>query len=114
MMNQWLILKQEGKSITEYIKGQGWNSIAIYGMGIYGRHVVRELEGTDCIIVYGIDRKVEGEYRGIKIFEPAANLPEVDVVINSVIYDQECIEKNLQNIISCSLVSLEDIVYLSY
>lgn len=114
MMNQWLILKQEGKSITAYINRQGWQSVAIYGMGIYGRHIVRELEGTNYIIAYGIDRKVEGEYKGVKIFKPTDSLSEVDVVINSVIYDQNSIEKKLRNRISCPLVSLEDIVYSSY
>ncbi len=114
MMNQWLILKQEGKSIDSYIKRQGWHSVAIYGMGIYGRHIVRELEDADCIVAYGIDQKVEGEYKGVKIFKPVEGLPEVDVVINSVIYDQDCIEKNLRNVISCPLVSIEDIIYSSY
>ena len=114
MMNQWIILKQEGKSITSYIGKQGWRLIAVYGMGIYGRHIVRELEGTNCIVAYGIDRKVEGEYKGIKIFKPSGYLPEADVVINSVIYEQNNIEISICGTISCPLVSLEDIIFSSY
>lgn len=114
MLNQWLILKQEGKSIAEYIRKQGWKMVAVYGMGIYGRHIIRELSDTECTVAYGIDQKADGEYKGVKILRPTVRLPEVDVVINSVIYDQNDIEENLRNVISCPLVRLEDIIYLSY
>lgn len=57
MMNQWLILTQEGKRLNRFIAGQGWHKIAVYGMSIYGRHAIRDLKKTDCTVVCGIDRK---------------------------------------------------------
>lgn len=114
MMNQWLILKQEKKSIYSYIKKQGWKSVAIYGMAIYGRHVIRELKETDCIVMYGIDRKEMNEYEGIEIVKPTEKLSKVDAVINTVIYEHAAIEKILKNALLCPVVSLEDIIYASY
>lgn len=67
MMNQWLILKQEGKSIGEYLKKSQYSSVAIYGMAIYGRHTIRELEDTDITIAYGIDMKKMKPYKGIEV-----------------------------------------------
>ena len=32
MMNQWLILLQEKKSICSYIEKEGWRFVAVYGM----------------------------------------------------------------------------------
>ncbi len=114
MLNQWLIIKQEGRSVGSYIEKCGWQSVAIYGMGIYGRHIIRELKGTKCRILYGIDRQKIDVYEGIKILNPAERLPEVDIVINSVIHEQDDIAKHLKTIISCPVVSLEEIVYASY
>ena len=114
MMNQWLILLQEKKSICSYIEKEGWRFVAVYGMSIYGRHVIRELKNTDCIVAYGIDRKAIGEYEGIKILKPVKGLPKVDVVINAVIHEHDDIRKNLQDIVSCPIISLEDIVFESY
>ena len=114
MMNQWLIIKQEGKSIEHYLKRNGYGTIAIYGMAVYGRHVVRELYGGDIKIAYGIDRKKMSPYKGITIVSPMGELPTVDLIINTVIHEHAAIEKDLSKIIDCQIVSLEDVVYESY
>lgn len=114
MMNQWLILKQQGKSIAFFLIEQGLNTAAVYGMGIYGRHVVRELKGTDCIVKCGIDRKEMDDYMGLRIVRPKEKLPEVDVVINAVIHEHSLIVQNLQQFLSCPVISLEDVIYGSY
>ncbi len=114
MMNQWLILSQEGKRIDRFIRNQGWQSVAIYGMAIYGRHVIRDLKKTDCTVAYGIDRKKMDRYEGIEILQPINQLPDVDVIINSVLHRHDEIAGVLQKIVSCPVVSLEDVVFGSY
>ena len=114
MMNQWFILAHEGKGIDRFIRKQGWQSVAVYGMAIYGRHVIRELKKTSCIVVYGIDRKKMEQYEGIRILKPTDHLPDVDVVINSVIHRHGEIMGDLIDIILCPVVSLEDVVFGSY
>lgn len=114
MMNQWLILGQEGKRLDRYLKDCDWCKIAIYGMSIYGRHIIRELSDTECIVIYAIDRKGMDDYRGVKVLKPTDFLPEVDVVINSVIHEHERIVEDIKSIIQCPIVSLEDVVFESY
>lgn len=114
MMNQWLILKQEGKSFEQYLRKKEYHSIAIYGMAIYGRHVIRELQGTDIKVVYGIDQKEMKPYKGVDVLRPTIELQKVDAIINTVIHQHMEIERDLTGIVDCPIESLEDIVYESY
>lgn len=114
MMNQWLILKQEGKNIGEYLKKKGYSSVAIYGMAIYGRHVVRELSTTDITIAYGIDQKKMKPYGGIEVLQPIGKLPPADIIINTVIHENASIAAALTKLTDVPMISLEDVIFESY
>lgn len=53
-------------------------------------------------------------YEGVEILEPTARLPQMDVVINAVLHRHQAIVRDLQKVISCPVVSLEDVVFGSY
>lgn len=114
MMHQWLIIKHSGNSLDKYLTSRGQNKIAIYGMGIYGRHLVRELQNTDITVLYGIDRQDLEPYRNISILHLDQNLPKVDAVVNTVILEHTAIKKELDEIFDCPVISLEDLVFESY
>lgn len=83
-------------------------------MGIYGRHLVRELQNTDITVLYGIDRQDLEPYRNISILHLDQNLPRVDAVVNTVILEHNAIKKVLNEIFDCPVISLEDLVFESY
>lgn len=114
MMNQWLILKQEGKGLEDYLKRMGYQSIAVYGMGIYGRHVIRELKNSDIRVRYGIDRNKLESYQNIEIIQPTNKLPEVDIIINTVVRENTEIRNRLKELVDYPVVSLEEIIFESY
>ena len=114
MMNQWLILKQEGKSIARYLERNGFSSVAVYGMAIYGRHVVRDLRGTGITVVYGLDQKKMKPYLGVEILQPTETLPQADVIINSVLPDHVNVKVSLSQITDIPVISLEEVVFGSY
>lgn len=114
MMDQWLILKQEGKSIADYLAAKGYRSIAVYGMAVYGRHVIRELRTTDITVVYGIDRNKISPYMGVEVRQPVGELPCVDAIVNTAIFDHASIQNMLAQITKIPVVSLEDVIYESY
>ncbi|MCM1120961.1 MAG: hypothetical protein NC489_23305 [Ruminococcus flavefaciens] len=114
MMNQWLILKQEGKGIDRYLKKHGYSTVAVYGMAIYGRHVIRELQQSDVKIMYGIDRRVMDAYMNIEVIQPTEGMPPVDLIINTALGDHTNIKTNLAQLINSPVVSLEDIIFESY
>lgn len=114
MMNQWFILNQRQMSIEKYLKSKNFYVIAIYGAGLYGRHVMRDLEKTDIKVLYAIDQKKIPPFEGIEIMQLENNMPKVDVIINSVILDHKAIEQQLKKYYQCPILSLEDIIFESY
>lgn len=114
MMNQWLILKQEGKGIERYFEKNNYYLVAVYGMAIYGRHVIRELKKTEISVAYGIDRKKMNPYEMVEIIQPTGTLPLADAVVNTVIYEHEAIKSLLAELTDIPVISLEEVVYGSY
>ncbi len=114
MLNQWLIIKQEGKSLEGYLLDHGYLKIAIYGMGVYGRHLVRELLGGKIQIVFAIDRKVMPPYLGVEVKGLNDALPEVDAVVNSVICSKEEIANCISKRMDVPIIGLDDLVFESY
>lgn len=111
MMNQWVQVKQEGKSIADYLDKEGYKNVAIYGMNYVGETLLRELAGTDISVKYGIDRKAETIYSDIKVVVPHDDLENVDAVIVTAITVYDEIEGLLSEKLNCPILSLEDILY---
>lgn len=114
MMNQWLIIKQEGRGLEEYFLLRNYKKIGIYGMAVYGRHLIRELNGSRIEVLYGIDQKELKPYKGVNIYHLSEKLPAVDAIINTVIQEHSYIKSQIENICNCPIVSLEDVVFDSY
>lgn len=111
MMNQWVKVKQEGKTLDLYFKKNGYKKIAIYGMSYVGGTLVDELKGTGIEVAYGIDKNVDGIYSDIDIFAPSDNLDDVDAVVVTPIFFVDEIEEMLSARMNCPIISLEDILY---
>ena len=110
-MNRWLQMRQEGKSLADYLKEQNYRRIAIYGMSYMGERLLEELKGSEISIAYGIDRNAEGIYADIETVTPKEELEEVDAVIVTSIYFIDEITRDLSGKLSCPILSLEDILY---
>lgn len=111
MMNQWVKIKQEGKSILSYFKDNGYKKIAIYGMNYAGNTLLRELKTSEILAVYGIDKKANEIYADIDVFSPDEPLEEVDCIIVTAISFFEEIKKELESRVNCPVISLQDILY---
>lgn len=114
ILNQWIILLEEGKRLDRYLLKKGYKRIAIYGMGIYGRHLIRNLVNTEVEIVCGIDVANCDAYLEIPIFNPEDVDLKFDVVINTVFRQQEQIEKIISTLFAVPVISLEEVVFESY
>lgn len=114
MLNQWLILKQMNISLDSILKQKNIHTIAIYGMGINGRHLIRELEKSEVKVCYGIDTKVKGSYKAVPVYKLGKGAPSVDAVVNTVSYDEQNIRKALQQYYTCSIFSLDELIFKSF
>lgn len=111
LMNQWTQIKQDGKSIVEYLKKNNYNSIAIYGMSYVGETLLRECKDSEIKVQYAIDRRAQYIFSDIDIKSMEQELPIVDAIIVTAIYFYPEIKKELEEKVNCTILSLEDILY---
>ena len=111
MFNQWLILKQEGKTIEKYFAENGFRRIAVYGMSYAGERLIDDLKGTEVEVAYGIDRNADRIFSEVEIVNVEDTLQPVDAVVVTAIYNFDEIEEKLSELMDCPIISLEDIIY---
>lgn len=111
VFNQWMIARQEGKSIADYLKENGKETVAIYGMSYLGERLYDELKESDIEVKYAIDRNAESICTDLDVYTLEDDLPEVDVIIVTAVYFYDEIEEMLEDRVDCVIFSLEDIVY---
>lgn len=99
----------KAKMISEKLISQGYNRIAIYGMGNLGRHLVSELNRPPFFLC-GIDKAAELVYSDIKIFYPDEQLPDLDLIIVTVEASFDEIKEILERNNSCKIVRYKDVI----
>lgn len=112
VLNQWLAIKNEGKSLVEYFYKNGYKKIAIYGIGELGNRLVEELRGTDIKIEYVIDKKQDFANTDLPILT-VEDATEVDVIVVTPIFAYDEIEGLLMDHLDYPVVSLEEVVCFS-
>lgn len=106
-MIDWIKQRQRGKNISNFLRKNAYHSIAIYGLADIGQILIEELK-NQVEIKYGIDRNdIQAEYPVYKLED---NLPEVDMIIVTALYDFDEIEEKLKRKLNCPVYSIEDIV----
>lgn len=114
VMHQWLILKEKNMPLSDILSEYHVTRVAVYGMGILGRHVIRELENSEITVSYGIDQKGMGDYKDISVFSPDNPLQKVDAVVNTVVWAHSEIEQLLKGKLDCPILNLEELVFDRY
>ena len=88
-LDSWLRLKENNKSISKMLEKNKIESIAIYGYGMLGRHLLKDINYSkvrvDCII----DRQKEYPNLQVPVFDLNDELPKVEAVVVTVIGDYE-------------------------
>lgn len=111
LMDEWVHIKQEGKNLERFFTQNHYKNIAVYGMNLVGRTLVKELKGTDIHVSYAVDQNADKMYTDIEVKTPQEELPKVDVMVVTPITYFDQIEAAMQNKIDCPLVSIDDILY---
>ncbi|MDD3413825.1 MAG: glycosyltransferase family 10 [Lachnospiraceae bacterium] len=107
ILNQILILKKDNLNLADKIKNKGYKNILIYGVGVIGKRIIDEIYESEIKIIYAIDKKEAGYYRGIQIKNQIEYCEEIDVIISSIELNKELeiICKDYQ------LIDIEEIIY---
>lgn len=112
LLNHWLEIKNEGKSVASYFEDMGYHHIAIYGMAELGTRLMEDLEGSSVCVDYGIDRDICCSIGRIdEVYFPEDELPETDVIVVTPYSAFGAIKKGLEEKADCPIISLEDVVW---
>ncbi len=111
LLDQWLSMKQTKTDITGYFKENGYEKIAIYGMGELGNRLYDELKDIDIYVAYGIDKNNKTSYPGLKIYSLEDDFENADVIVVTAIFAYSIIKKELAEKTNIPVISLEDVIY---
>ena len=117
LAQQWIMNKNENRSMMKYFNDRNINSIAIYGMGTLGEALYEELKNTDIKIKYFIDKNATELYYGVDGIEAVGldgitSCAEVDAIIVTPVNHYDSIVTDLENEgVSSEIISLEDVIY---
>ena len=109
--DQWLRIRQEGKTLAEYFQKNGYKTVAVYGMKELGERLCDELKSTDITVRYAIDKNADQLYADVDIVTPDEELAPVDVIVVTAITFFDEIEEMMSEKVDCPIISLEDILY---
>lgn len=110
IFDAWMGLKEREVKWDTFFKERNIKNVGIYGMGMFGNHLVKELEKSDIEIIYGIDRKGETIHSDFKIYRPEDNLPVADAVVVTVTYAFDEIKQKLGQKGIGTVISLAHII----
>lgn len=112
VFNQWLSLKQEGKSLVSFFEDYEYKTVAVYGMSFLGERLVQELKDSGIEVKYAIDKNADNIYTdGVEVKDLSDDLPEVDVIVVTAVYFFDEIEEELCDLVNYPIISLEDVIY---
>ncbi len=109
VLDAWMNLKEEGVFLQDYFINRHIHSIAIYGIGMLGKHLLKELENGSIQIAYAIDRRTD-IHLTIPVYNPDDKLPPVDAIIITATYAFSEICSQLKEKGYERIVSLEEII----
>lgn len=111
LLNDWLELRQHGKTLEQYFIENDYKEIVIYGFGELGMHLYEELKSSHVNVKYAIDKNCQGAYCGLDITDINQEIDdkaEIVVVTPTFAFDE--IKDSIQDKFICPIVSLKEII----
>lgn len=111
LLNGWLKLKHQKKSLASWFQEEKINRVAVYGMGEIGYRLIEELQDSEVIVKFGIDRKPDYAYGDFEIKSLDEEIEGVDAIIITPIFAFEEVENELKKKFSGRIISIDDIIF---
>lgn len=109
-----LNLKLEGKLISKYILDKKYESVAIYGLGVVGRSLVKLLQDEKIHITYGIDQdEYKKRYFRFPTYTLRDELQNIDIIIVTVEDEYLHIKKELEERVNADIISVNSLLDVS-
>lgn len=112
LFGSWMVLRNKGRTLSEYFENHNFKNIAICGLGRLGFCLYEELKGSNIDVKYAIDKNAAAfSYLDFKVVLPENHLETVDVIVVTKFIDYNEIVEELRKKTPCHVVSLEDVVF---
>jgi len=111
LLDKWLTFKEQGISFDTYLIENGYQSIAIYGMGILGRHLLKEFEGGKIDVKYVIDKRSIKAMSELPVYSICDSWPVVDLIIVTPVVELTEIIKMVKAKIECPVIGIDELFY---
>ena len=110
MLLKWLELQRNKVSFKDYLNQKGYNTIAIYGIGILGQQLYESFLEEQIPIEYVMDRNRKIELKDLTIFSNDDERKKVDVIIVTPIMDYYDIKADITQFESEKIISLKTLI----
>ena len=107
----WMTLREQRKSIADWLLRNNIKYVAIYGLGYLGRHLLAELQNSSVEIAYIIDRKASSMVARYPLHILGDDLPHVEAIIVTPVGQYDTIRREIRCHVSYKTISLEHILY---
>lgn len=107
----WMQAIEEEKNVASFFQSRKYFEIAIYGMGILGKHLKAQLEHSGCTVSYTIDKNII--YYEDVLYDLRLNtdkLQKADVIVVTPVMEYEEIREELKKYTHVDIVSLEEVI----
>lgn len=112
LLERLIYNKNKGITISRQPIIEKSNSIAIYGFSTVGKILLSELKNSTEKVKYAIDKNWSAIYSDVCVVSPEDKLPEVDLVIISLVDNIEEVERFLNNKYNKTrFISAEELVF---
>lgn len=114
MANQMIVESDKGNLIHKMLEERNLSSVAIYGMSEMGERVMENILMHSSIkLLYGIDQRAEEIKLVIPVYtlEEAAEKDKPEAVILTAFSENDSLKKEIENIMSCEVVTLGELFY---
>ncbi len=109
-LDLWMQVIEKDKTVGSYFVKHGYRDIAIYGLGMLGGHLVTQLNDSTINILYGIDRRGEDVRKPFPVYRAEAALPNVQVIVVTVLYDMEKIHALLSEKTNAKIIFITELL----
>lgn len=111
---QWLVLKEHGIKIDDFLAASDYKNIAIYGMGDMGNCFYMEIRNSKKVkFLYSIDQGFPKLYFDIPCYklDELSNRQVPDLVVVMLPNVFESIKKDVESVLRCDVISITELVY---
>lgn len=109
LFDEWISLKEEGKKVSDYLKFKGYEKVAIYGYGIFGRHLLHELQNDGVDVVCVVDKRKDRYSLNVPVYFPDDIATQIDcMIVTSYYYFNEIVREFGE--VHYDIISFEQII----